>query len=115
MSETTVIHVKDAPDGWQSDPRYVYIGRAVGRKGLRGSIWQNKAKISPECSREESLRRFREWLDLVALPRMQPQLEALRGKILVCWCAPAGVSLTAAGEHLCHGQILAEAADRECK
>jgi hypothetical protein len=108
---TTVIHFHDAPAGWETDPRYVYIGRAVGRKGLKGSPWANPYKVGQDGSLENVLKCYRSWLELIAIPVQHLDPAPLRGKVLICWCAPQGVALLASDPHVCHGQILAEFAD----
>jgi hypothetical protein len=81
---------RDAPVG------SVYVGRPT--------IWGNMFHIGRDGSREEVCRRYREWLmkqpTLVARARKE-----LRGKNLVCWCAPLG----------CHADILLEIANAEAE
>lgn len=57
----------------------VYVGRP--------SQWGNPFKIDRFNSRAVVLEKYRDWLDdHIALGRLDPQ--ELRGKDLVCWCAP---------------------------
>lgn len=92
---TTVIHIHDAPNGWRANPRYVYIGRANSRAGVPESKWHNPYSLRRESDREAVIAQFAEYLagraDLLAA------LPELRGKVLVCWCAPKA----------CHGDVLA--------
>ncbi len=80
----TVIHVHDAPEEWHSDSEYVYIGR--------GSKWGNRW-LAPPLTRREAVERYEK--DILEDGRVE-ELEELRGKILVCSCAP----------HQCHGDVL---------
>lgn len=66
----------------------VYIGR--------GSPWGNPFKIGPDGSREEVIAKF----ECETLPTLD--LEPLRGKDLVCYCAPLS----------CHGDILLREANK---
>jgi hypothetical protein len=74
----------------------VYIGRG---KGYRGR-WGNPFEIGRDGTREEVIAKYREWLlaqpELVAAARRE-----LRGKDLLCFCAPKP----------CHGDILLEVAN----
>ncbi len=78
-----VIHINDAPEDWRSDSSYVYIGR--------GSNWGNRWLVDP-LTRREAIERYEE--DIV--PDRLKELEELRGKTLVCHCAPLP----------CHGDVL---------
>lgn len=97
---TTVINIKDAPEGWMYNADYVYIGRegagfngyfgnpfAMSREEYRSSVVQDYIRFA--------LRRYTH--DYA----FQRQVDGLYGKILVCFCAPK----------LCHGDILALIAD----
>ena len=75
-----VVHINSAPEDWRSDPAFVYIGR--------GSKWGNRWLVGP-LTRKEAIERFENDGPPV-------DLEELRGKILVCHCAPLP----------CHGDVL---------
>lgn len=63
----------------------VYIGRP--------SKWGNPFVIGRDGDRDEVVRLYHEW----AIDRFErEELEELRGRDLVCWCAPL----------LCHGDVL---------
>ena len=64
----------------------VYIGRP--------SKWGNPFPITERCSREDSVKKFE--LLLLSSNKLQMDLHELRGKDLVCFCAPQP----------CHGDIL---------
>lgn len=100
---TTVINIKDAPEGWQQMEEYVYIGRAVPRRGLAASDFANIFKIGADGieTREDAIERFREQLKLAPSDFIERIRLYLKGKILVCWCRPKA----------CHGDILAAIAD----
>jgi len=70
----------------------VYIGRP--------SKWGNPFAIGEDGDREEVVAKYRRWiLGQVSLLR---DLGEIEGKTLGCWCKP----------NLCHGDILAELADK---
>ena len=68
-----------------STPSAIYIGR--------GSPWGNPFKIGPDGTRDEVCDRF----EREVLPKLD--LEPLRGKDLVCFCAP----------QRCHGDSILRA------
>ena len=69
----------------------VYVGRP--------SKWGNPLKIGVHGNRVEVIEKYRKWLEIFKddLP-----IEELRGKDLVCWCAPKP----------CHADVLLEFANR---
>lgn len=69
----------------------VYIGRP--------SKWGNPFQIGRHGSRAEVIARHRKWL--CDQPDLMASLHELRGRDLVCWCAPAP----------CHGDTLKELAN----
>lgn len=72
----------------------VYIGR--------GSAWGNPFKITYESSREEVIKKFKEY----AINRLKNEpdwLVPLIGQDLVCYCAPLA----------CHGDVLIELIERK--
>ena len=110
--KTTVINIKDAPPGWETNPQYVYIGRAG--KGFDGK-WGNRHPVGGVCSacsvsgafvvsheRGTAVEAFRNDFNLAVLfPEGQwgwKSVERLRGKILVCFCKPEA----------CHGDPIAQ-------
>jgi hypothetical protein len=96
---TTVINIKDAPEGWKRNPNYVYIGRPG--KGFSGN-WGNPFPISRYKSREESLEDYTYWLNNKDLKYLEMLRRELKGKTLVCFCKPLD----------CHGDIIAELVDK---
>lgn len=70
----------------------VYIGR--GGRGLKGSKWGNRFVIGKDGTRAEVIAKYEAWIH--NQPELMAQLGELRGKDLVCWCAPAA----------CHGDVL---------
>ena len=92
-----VINIKDAPEGWQASPQYVYIGRAGhGQDGYFG----NPIRLSSESQRDDVLKQYVEhfrhrWLDA----EFRRRLAALPSNVvLVCFCAPKA----------CHGDVIAK-------
>jgi len=69
----------------------VYIGRP--------SKWGNPFVIGKDGNREEVIAKFEEWI--LGQPQLLAQLNELKGKDLVCWCAPEA----------CHGDVLARLAN----
>lgn len=47
---TTVINIKHAPEGWESNPNFVYIGRPMspGNYELAGSIFANPFTLNKD-------------------------------------------------------------------
>jgi len=70
----------------------VYIGRP--------SKWGNPFRIGKDGTRREVIGRYRDYV--LSTPELYHNLEALRGKDLVCWCAP----------DMCHGDVLLELANQ---
>jgi len=71
----------------------VYIGRP--------SKWGNPFSIGIDGTREEVVAKYREWI--MEQPDLLNSLPELKGKNLVCWCAPLA----------CHGDVLLELANKE--
>ena len=69
----------------------VYIGRP--------SKWGNPFVIGKECTREEAIFMYENWI--LKQPELMAALHELRGKTLLCYCAPLE----------CHGDVLAWLAD----
>lgn len=74
-------------------PGAVYVGR--------GSKWGNPYKIKDGYTREEVIRNYE--LSIVPVFDMDVLIDELRGKDLVCWCAPKG----------CHADILLRLANED--
>jgi len=64
----------------------VYIGR--------GSKWGNPFRIGPDGDREAVITKYERWL--ANQPHLLRALDELRGRDLVCFCAPRA----------CHGDLL---------
>lgn len=78
--------------GKRSSAMQVYIGRP--------SKWGNPFVIGRDGSRADVIAKYRAWI--VAQPALMNALDELRGRDLVCWCAPLA----------CHGDVLIELANR---
>lgn len=100
--QTTVINIKDAPDGWQTDSHYVYIGRYNSRYGVQKSRWHNPFKLTTDNTeqREQCCIQYTRYL--LKNLHLPGYLDELKGKTLVCYCSPK----------LCHGHVLASLSDR---
>ena len=84
---TTVIHVRDSVHGKDGGDNEVYIGRP--------SQWGNPFVIPRDGDRAQVIAAYRDYLH--GNPGLMAQLGELRGKTLVCYCAPQP----------CHGDVLA--------
>ena len=71
----------------------VYVGRP--------SKWGNPFKIGEDGTREQVIEAYRLWI-LRGNP-LKDKLSELKGKDLVCWCAPRP----------CHADVLLELANRQ--
>ena len=69
----------------------VYIGRP--------GKWGNPFVIGRDGTRAQVIAKYRDWL--LRNERLMADLHELRGKDLVCWCAPLR----------CHAEVLAEIAN----
>ena len=83
-------------------PGAVYVGRRMARLGLAGSKWGNPFKIGLNGTRAEVIAKYR--TGLLQQPDLMAALPELRGKDLVCWCAPEP----------CHADVLLELANPDC-
>ena len=77
----------------------VYIGGRT-RNGWPSSKWRNQFTIGRDGSRSEVVEKYRAWL--CDQPVLLEQLPELKGRDLVCWCAPLA----------CHGDVLLEMVNR---
>jgi len=82
---TRVVHCRRQPFD-------IYVGRP--------SKWGNPYVIGRDGSRDVVIAKYREYL--LASPELTAALPELRGKTLGCWCKPLA----------CHGDVLAELADK---
>lgn len=64
----------------------VYVGRP--------SRWGNPFKVGRDGTREEVVVKYEAWIQ--TQPALMARLPELRGKDLVCWCAPKS----------CHAEVL---------
>ena len=91
---------------WMNNDNNVYIGRAGivfidgERYPKQSSTFCNPFKISIDTSREEVLKKYKEYIttSLNKSPDLVKELLKLKGKTLGCWCKPES----------CHGDILVE-------
>lgn len=97
--KTTVVNIR-------SEECEVYIGRKRGTQYHFGNPFQ----IGKDGSRQEVIRKFREWINGVAYEDVEPErrqwilqnLHLLEGKKLGCYCKPQS----------CHGDVYVEILDR---
>lgn len=100
--ETKVVRAR-RKGGESITPFDLYIGRKMTMGGWRlaTSIWANPFTIGRDGDRAEVLDKYRAYV--MARGSLMVQLPALYGKTLACWCHPQA----------CHGDILAELAERD--
>jgi hypothetical protein len=94
-----VLNAKDFRDGVPAGA--VYIGRSHPRFG--SSRWGNPFKLAKgagDAARADVIATYRRWI--CDQPKLMAALPELRGRDLVCWCAPLP----------CHGNVLIELANR---
>jgi hypothetical protein len=99
---TNVIHIRDVPPNWESNPDFAYIGRpGKGKDGYFG----NPTRLTPGQPRGATLEKFKEYFEarLASDPDFKARVDGLRGKTLVCFCSPAR----------CHGDVIAEHLDKD--
>lgn len=72
----------------KSFPDKVYIGR--------GSYWGNPFRVGKDGTRDQCIQKFSEYVVKFNEKEMEDFLRPLRGKDLICFCAP----------NRCHGDIL---------
>lgn len=76
----------------------------VGRPGKWGNPFTHKKGTRAQtlvATRDEAVSKYREWI--LTQPELMGSLHNLKGKDLVCWCAPAA----------CHADVLLELANKE--
>jgi hypothetical protein len=92
--ETTPVQIWHAQArGKKPNDNSVYVGRP--------SKWGNPFKIGRDGTRDEVLEKYRAYL--LGSKELTNDLHELRGKDLVCWCAP----------EKCHANILSELANKK--
>lgn len=94
-----VINIKDAPRGWENDPKYVYIGRK-GR-GFDGYFGNENVRVGEPGS---TLEKYNSDLEkrLLNDPIFKSRVKSLADKVLVCFCKPGP----------CHGDLLYKASKK---
>jgi hypothetical protein len=100
MAETKVIHINEAPEGWETDPQFSFIGRSWSGYP-KGSMWGCRYR-EREFPNGEALARYEEDLrrNINDSPGYLKQVKALYGKTLVCYDRPN------------HGTVLVKWANR---
>lgn len=86
------VYSKNQPGGYPKDA--IYIGRPTK--------WGNPFKIGRDGNRKQVIRKYRHYL-FSDKALMSIVVRELRGKDLLCWCAP----------HSCHGDVLLEVANED--
>lgn len=90
--QPVVRNVRDV--GKRTTDEMIYVGRRTK--------WGNPYKIENGRTREQAVELFSHYIKIILIE--QPEfLDDLRGKDLICWCAPLA----------CHADILLELANRD--
>lgn len=102
----TLVHFKDVSQWWDAKtqrwlkPNIVYIGRAMPHLNvnLPASPYGNPFRIDKDTddARVDAIDMYLNWIELPAQAHLLRGLDALRGKMLVCFCHP----------RRCHGDVL---------
>ena len=102
-----VLNIKDF--NYKIPKGAAYVGRAMPRYSLSASKWGNPFKIGKDAkgeywSREDVIALYKAWMskDNPSNMGLWKELPELRGKDLVCWCAPLP----------CHADVLLELANK---
>lgn len=67
----------------------------------RRTKWGNPFRLDRDGTRAEVIAKYKAWIQ--TQPQLLASLHELKGQRLGCWCAPLA----------CHGDVLAELADKE--
>lgn len=113
--QTTVANFNHVYQHWDKvtrrwdDPKFVYIGRYMPSFNLPSSLFANPFKIAKDTpeNRTAAIEQYRTWLkgklaDPQEGEKYRAELEALRGKTMVCWCSDPDPAKSKA----CHGDVL---------
>ena len=97
-------------ESWLKKKENIYVGRngriwiynQQGKKQFcySGSKWANPFKVNKDCSLEQSLKKY---TDYIVESGLIFDIHELEGKTLGCWCTTTD----------CHANILREIADKE--
>jgi hypothetical protein len=101
---TRVINLRNIKKEYPNGIDYIYIGNKIRFHPDKypQTKWGNPwAKDLKKYGRDKVMAMYRE--NVLANPELMSQLHELKDKTLGCWCKPKK----------CHGDILAELADRE--
>lgn len=92
--KTTVINIRDAPKGWETNPSYTYIGRAGkefdGKWGNPFTLRHNQRGVAATMYKHWALSKGQDFI--------LKMVHDLDGQILVCFCKPLP----------CHGDAIIE-------
>jgi hypothetical protein len=104
--KTTVVNMKDCPEGWEDDPQYIYVGRTSATNP--GEYGNPHGRICYRCNRDhdryEAVRLHAETTraQFTTDASYREKIEKLRGKFLVCFCKREKVSVP------CHADVYVE-------
>lgn len=97
-------------ESWLKKKENIYVGRSgriwiYNQQGKNqfcysGSKWANPFKVNEDCSLEQSLKKY---TDYIVESGLIFDIHELEGKTLGCWCITTD----------CHANILREIADKE--
>lgn len=104
---TTVVNIRDLPESWVDDVEYVFVGRP--------SVYGNRHRVGTcfVCNRDhdryEAVRLHAQETKskYEADVTFRASVEALRGKVLVCYCKRSDVEVP------CHADVYVELLERK--
>ncbi len=130
MGEITIANIRDLGPPAEWEPWQVYVGRKVGRRGLKRSPlanpfrigrlacdevpWASRTHATFRLSREDVIESYQTWLEYAApleTGLVKAELAHLRALLashgrltLVCWCAPKPCHAEVVRDWLLQGQ-----------
>jgi hypothetical protein len=109
LPRTRVVNVRYEPHFDVFIGRRATAKRAIGVLEIEGhdGYFGNDVGAGITLTREESINAFREYFTkrIAEDPEFKRRVEALRGKVLACWCAPAA----------CHGNVYVDYLEGELR
>lgn len=104
MTTTVVINILDAPPGWRSNPKYIYIGapKICGDIEFDGSPFATPFSVQKDGTAFECYMKYQQQILYDCEEIFDKAVQRLPGNVVVCDCQ---------SRLLCHGRILAAIAD----
>lgn len=90
----------------------IYIGRGSAYGNMAASTKPNSFGIPLVKTKEEAIEAYRTWIISLSESERNALLYQIKDRVLGCYCAPKGGCSAMDKPYCCHGQVLAELADR---